>query len=317
MKRGVLFGLAAYLIWGAFPLFFPLLQPASAGEILAHRVFWSFVLMALVLAVLRQWKTLRNLSLRVWSQVGLAAVLIAINWGVYIYAVNNGHVVEAALGYFMNPLVSVALGVLVLKEKLRPLQWIAIVVAIVAVVILALEAGRVPWLSLALAFSFGMYGFIKKVIPLRATQSLTAESMVLSPLAVAFLIVLQVNGTSTLTTEGPWHVALLVSCGVVTIVPLVAFGVAAPLLPLSTMGFLQYLTPTLQFLLGVLVFREDMPGTRWAGFAVIWLALVIYSVDAARQGRGRKTAIGSADRTVPAGESQHRGVVDTGEDPQR
>lgn len=282
MKRGVLYGLAAYLWWGAFPLFFPLLRPASAGEILAHRVLWSFVIMGLVLTFLKQWTTFRRLPLRVWWQICLAAVMIAVNWGVYIYSVNNGHVVEAALGYFMNPLVSIGLGVLFLKERLRRMQWTAIGIAVIAVMILAVEAGRVPWLSLALAFSFGLYGYVKKVIPLRPTESLTAESMVLTPFAVAFLVLIQVNGTSTLTNQGAWHIALLVACGLVTIVPLVAFGVAAQLLPLSTIGFLQYLTPTLQFLLGVLVFQENMPGTRWAGFAVIWVALIVYSIDAAR-----------------------------------
>lgn len=292
MKRGVLYGLAAYLWWGAFPLFFPLLRPASAGEILAHRVLWSFLIMGLVLAFLKQWTTFRKLPFRVWWQICLAAVMIAVNWGVYIYSVNNGHVVEAALGYFMNPLVSVGLGVLFLKERLRRLQWTAIGIAVIAVMILAVEAGRVPWLSLTLAFSFGLYGYVKKVIPLRPTESLTAESMVLTPFAVAFLVLIQVDGTSTLTNQGAWHIALLAACGLVTIVPLVAFGVAAQLLPLTTIGFLQYLTPTLQFLLGVLVFQENMPGTRWAGFVVIWLALIIYSIDAARQSLkvGRGTA---------------------------
>ncbi|AZI58724.1 EamA family transporter RarD [Nakamurella antarctica] len=299
MKRGVLYGLTAYVLWGAFPLYFPLLQPGSALEILSHRVVWSFVTMAIVLLVVRRWRTFSQLPIKVWAQICAAAVFIAANWGIYIYAVNNGHVVEAALGYFINPLVSVCLGVLVLKERLRPLQWTALAVAASAVVVIVVDTGQIPWLSLGLAASFATYGLIKKVVPLRATESLGAESMVLMPVALGYLIYLQISGGSNLLTNGPWHVALLASAGLVTVVPLAAFAMAAPRLPLSTMGFLQYLTPVLQFLLGILVFQEQMPPARWIGFIIIWCALALYTFDALRAQK-RAPRNRQAVRTVPA-----------------
>jgi chloramphenicol-sensitive protein RarD len=284
-RRGIALGAAAYVLWGLFPPFFRLLEPAAPAEILAHRVLWTLVFMAVVLAVLRGWGALRTLSLRGWAMVAAAAVLIAVNWGLFIYAVGVGHVVEVALGYFIGPLVSVLLGVLVLRERLRRLQWVAVGVATVAVLVIAVGDGRVPWLGLALGASFGVYGLIKKTVPLASTASLTAEGIVLAPLAVVLLVYLEVVGTGTLTGHGAWHVVLLMLAGPVTALPLLLYGAAARRIPLTTLGVLMYLTPTLQFLWGVLVIGEPMPVERWVGFALVWLALVVFTVDLFRAAR--------------------------------
>lgn len=293
MRRGVAFGVVAYGIWGLFPLYWPLLEPASAAEILAHRIIWSFATMTLVLLIMRRWRVLWSLPRRTWLLVTAAAVLIAANWGIYIYAVNNGRVVEAALGYYFNPLVSVALGVFVMRERLRPLQWVAIGIAAAAVVLISVGAGGLPVIAISLAFTFALYGLVKKVIRLDAPESLTAEAMVLTPAALGFLIYLQIAGHSSLAGDGTGHLALLMSTGLITVVPLGAFAVAAHALPLSVTGFLQYITPTLQFLLGVLWAHEQMAPSRWFGFGVIWVALGVYSFDALRQGsRNRQSSPG-------------------------
>src|SRR5690242_21622930 len=214
--------------------------------------------------------------------VGAAAALIAVNWGLFIYATAIDHIVEVALGYYIGPLVSVLLGVLVLRERLRSLQWAAVGIAAVAVLVIAAGDGRVPWLGLGLAVSFATYGLIKKTVPLPAAASLTAEGLVLAPVAAAYLVTLQVTGTGTLTGHGTGHVALLVATGPVTAVPLLLFGAAARRIPLTTLGTLQYLAPTLQFLLGVVIYGELMPTARWIGFGLVWVALVIFTVDLLR-----------------------------------
>ena len=284
-RRGVLLGFACYVTWGLFPLYWPLLEPAGAGEILAHRIVWSLVLMAVVVTVLRQWSTLRALSARTWLLVVAAAMLIAVNWGVYIYAVNSGHVIDAALGYFINPLLSVVLGVLLFRERLGALQWAAVGLGFVAVVVISVAGGHFPWIAVLLATSFGLYGLVKKVVPLAPTASLTAEGMVLFLPAVAYLAFLQAHGSSTLTGHGAWHVVLLVLSGVVTVVPLLAFAGAARSLPLSVLGLLQYLTPVVQFLIGVLWQHEHMIPARWVGFVLVWTALILLSVEGLRRAR--------------------------------
>ena len=301
MRRGLTFGAIAYLIWGLFPLYFPLLQPAGALEILAHRMVWSLVVSALVLTVVRGWGAITAMPLEVWALVLAGALLIGVNWGIYIWAVNNTHVVEAALGYFINPLVSVVLGVLIFAERLRLTQWIAVGLGAVAVTVLAVSAGTVPWVALSLAASFACYGLVKKVIPLAPTASLTSEGLILVLPALGYLTFGLYQGTSTLTTAGPGHVLLLASSGVVTCVPLLAFAVAAQALPLSVLGLLQYLTPVAQFLLGVLWFHEAMPTYRWVGFVLVWTALVMLTFDALRHTRnGRSRAAGGAGRAVSA-----------------
>ena len=296
-RRGIALGVAAYLLWGVFPAFFHLLGAAAPTEILAHRVLWTLVLMAVILSVVRGWGALRSLPPRVWAMVTAAAALIAVNWGLFIYATAVGHVVEVALGYYIGPLVSVLIGVLVLRERLRLLQWVAVGIATVAVLVIAVGDHRVPWLGLGLAVSFATYGLIKKTVPLPAAASLTAEGVVLAPLAAAYLVFLQLAGTATLTGHGAGHVALLVLTGPVTAVPLLLFGAAARRIPLTTLGTLQYLAPTLQFLLGVVVYGEVMPAERWVGFGLVWVALVVFTVDLVRS-RPRRVAeevVGAAE----------------------
>lgn len=291
------YGIGAHVIWGLFPAFWPLLDPAGPIEVLAHRILWTLVLMAGVLTVLGGWRDLRALSGRGWAMVSAAAVLIAVNWGLFIYGVAIGHVVEIALGYYIGPLVNVVLGVLVLRERPRPLQWVALGIATAAVVLISVGAGRVPWLGLGLAVSFGTYGLIKKTVPLASTASLTAEGIVLGLPAAALLAVLEATGAGTLTGHGVWHIALLVAAGPVTAVPLLLYGAAARRIPLTTLGTLMYLTPTLQFLWGVLVVGEAMPAERWAGFGLVWLALVAFTVDLVHS-RPRRTD----DEPIPAPE---------------
>jgi chloramphenicol-sensitive protein RarD len=286
-RLGLVYGFAAYGTWGIIPLFWPLLKPASAGEILASRMVWSLVACVLLLLVLRRWAWIRPLlrEPRRLALVTAAAAAITANWFVYIWAVNSGHVVETSLGYFINPLVSIAFGVLLLRERLRTLQWTAVAVGTVAVVVLTVGHGRLPWISLALAFSFGTYGLIKKRIGLEGVESFAAETSVQFLPALGFLLLLGGRGDATFHTEGLGHALLLASCGVVTAFPLICFGAAAVRLPLSTIGLMQYLAPTLQFLLGVLYFHESMPAERWAGFLLVWLALALLTYDALRTAR--------------------------------
>ncbi|MFE1878237.1 EamA family transporter RarD [Streptomyces diastatochromogenes] len=284
---GILNGFAAYGMWGLVPLYWPLLEPAGAVEILAHRMVWSLVFVAAALLVVRRWAWAGELlrQPRRLALIAAAAVFITVNWGIYIWAVNSGHVVEASLGYFINPLVTIAMGVLLLKERLRPVQWAAVGVGVTAVVVLAVGYGRPPWISLSLALSFATYGLIKKKVALGGIESLAAETAIQFLPALGYLLWLTAHGDSTFTTGSFGHSALLASTGVVTALPLVCFGAAAIRVPLSTLGLLQYLTPVFQFLLGTLYFHEAMPPERWAGFALVWLALVLLSWDALRAAR--------------------------------
>lgn len=273
---GAAFGAGAYLIWGLFPAYWPLLMPATAIEILAHRIAWSLVVMLLVTALLGRWRPLASLSQRGWLMVSAAAVLITVNWATLIYALNTRHVVESALGYFINPLISVLLGVVVLRERLRRAHTVAIAIAVLAVAVLTIDYGRLPWISLLLAFSFGLYGLIKKTVPLDSAASLTAETMIIGPAALWYLLTL--SGPA-FGNHGTGHALLMVGSGVVTAVPLLLFGAGARRVPLVTLGMLQYLAPILQFAWGVFVAREPMPASRWVGFALVWLALLVFTVD--------------------------------------
>ncbi len=281
--RGITYGALAYVLWGLFPAYWPLLVPAAPIEVLAHRIVWSFLTMLIVVAVLKKWRPLKELSGMGWLMVSAAAVLITVNWGTYIYAVNTQHVVESALGYFMTPLVSVALGVIFLKERLRLPQQIAIGVVVVAVIVLTVDYGRLPVISLVLACSWGTYGLFKKKVKLDAVTGLAAESAVIFPVALAYLIVL--GSANTFTTAGTGHALMLLSTGIVTVIPLVLFGAGALRVPLTTMGMLQYLAPILQFAWGVFVVHEPMPASRWIGFGLVWLALAIFTVDAVKNRR--------------------------------
>ncbi|GII02293.1 EamA family transporter RarD [Planobispora takensis] len=280
-RHGVLYGVAAYAMWGLFPLYWPLLKPSGALEILAHRMAWSLVAVLAILAVRRHWGWIREL-VRTPRKLGLlvlAAVIITVNWGVYIYAVNTGHVVESSLGYFINPLVSVLFGVFLLKERLRRLQWAAVGLGALAVVVLTVDYGRLPWIALVLAASFGTYGLVKKIAQVGAAESMAIETLVLLVPALGYLAYLGVQGESTFGTAGAGHALLLAGAGVVTAVPLLCFTAAAIRVPLTTIGLLQYIAPVLQFLCGVLIAHEVMPASRWAGFAIVWLALSVFTWD--------------------------------------
>ncbi|WP_258064415.1 EamA family transporter RarD [Arthrobacter sp. ZGTC131] len=280
---GILFGVGAYGLWGLLPLYFFVLQPAGAVEIVANRVVWSLLFCTLLITVTRTWRVLgaafRNRS--VLLTLAIAAGLIAVNWLTYTYGVTTGQAVEASLGYFINPLVSVLLGVFVLKETLRPLQWAAVGIGFIAVIVLTFSYGKLPWIALTLAVSFGLYGFVKKRVGPRvdAVTSLTVETIVLAPLAAATMIFLAVSGGASLTSHGAGHFWLLVSSGVITAVPLLFFGASARRLPMTTIGLLQYFAPVLQFIVALAVFHEAMTLDRWIGFGVVWLALLVLTVD--------------------------------------
>lgn len=284
LRRGVLFGAAAYTMWGLFPLYWPLLKPSGAVEILAHRMAWSLVAVLAVLAVRRHWSWMRGLlkQPRKLGLLTLAAVIVTVNWGVYIYAVNTDHVVESSLGYFINPLISVLFGVVLLKERLRWLQWVAVGFGTLAVLVLTIDYGRPPWIAMVLAVSFGVYGLVKKQANVGAAESLTVETLVLLAPALAYILFLGQSGQSTFGSEGLGHALLMVGAGVITAVPLLCFTAAAIRVPLSTLGLLQYIAPVLQFLCGVLIAKETMPASRWIGFSIVWLALVIFTYDSVR-----------------------------------
>ena len=291
MRRGLLFGAGAYLMWGLFPAFFPLLKPAGALEILAHRIVWSFVLMVVVVAAVRRMRDIAAITGRTWLLLIAASGLIAANWLIYVYAVNNGHVVDAALGYFINPLVSIALGLVIFREKLNRWQFSALVIAVVAVVILTVQLGEPPLVGIGLALSFGLYGAVKKLVPTDPRVSVGVEAAIATPFAIAYLVVLQATGGGTLTGHGGGHVALLVLSGVLTALPLLLFAGAAQLLPMVTLGLLFYVTPAMQLTWGVVVGREPMPPMRWLGFALIWVALAVFTVDAVRRARADRHAV--------------------------
>ncbi|SEH80955.1 chloramphenicol-sensitive protein RarD [Mycolicibacterium rutilum] len=289
-KSGLLFGVGAYLCWGVFPAFFPLLKPAGAGEILAHRIVWGFLLLVVVVAVVRRMGDLRTMSGRTWLLLAAASALISVNWGIYVYAVNNGHVVDAALGYFINPLVTVALGLLIFRERLNRAQFVALAIAVLAVVVLTVEVGTPPYIGLGLALSFGLYGAVKKVVPVDPRVSVGVEAGLATPFAVAYLVMLHVTGHAAFAMHGGQHAVLMVVAGFVTALPLLLFAAAAQRLPLVTMGLLFYLTPAMQLTWGVVVGHEPMPPARWLGFGLIWTALLVFSVDAIRRTRADRRA---------------------------
>ena len=286
MRNGFLAAIAAYGLWGLLPAFFVALDPSGPVEILGWRIVLSLGFCLVILFFMKRVPTtLRLLGQK--SIVGLsalAAVLILINWSVYVYASLNAFIVEAALGYFINPLVTVALGVIVLKEKLRPLQWVSLSLAVVAVVVLAIGYGSIPVISLTLALSFGFYGFVKNRMgpKVKSLDSLTLETLWLTPIALGLLLWVGVQGGLTLGTLGPAHTALLLTAGAVTSIPLLFFGAAARRLPLSIMGLMQYIAPIMQFSFGVFIMGEPMPPERWWGFALVWVALILLSIDALR-----------------------------------
>jgi len=280
-NKGVLFALAAYILWGFFPLYFKAIQQVSALQILAHRIAWGFVFTLAVVLMLRQWKEFRAsiFNRRTFLIYAGASVVLGINWFTYVWAVITNHVVESSLGYFINPIVSVLLGVIFLRERLRTFQWVAIAMVTAGVVYLTITFGQLPWISLVLAVTFGFYGLLKKIAPLGALHGITLETAVLTIPSLVYLLIVNANGTGTFGHSTPLLDFLLVLSGPVTAIPLLLFATGARRIPLTTIGLLQYIAPTLQFLLGVLVFHEPFDQTRLIGFMIIWLALVLFSVE--------------------------------------
>ncbi len=301
-RSGLALGGAAYLLWGVFPLYFPLLDPSGPVEIIAHRILWSLVFCLAALAATRSLGTLRDVvrQRRTLASLAAAGLLVATNWLVYVYGVMSGHTVDAALGYYINPLVTVLLAVVVLGERLRPAQWAALGTAGAAVVVITAGVGRFPWVAVTLAVTFALYGLAKNRTgrTVGALTGLTIETATTTPLALAYVTWASAQGTLSMGAHGGWHTAGLLALGPITAVPLLLFGGAARRLPLSVIGILQYLTPTMQFLIAVLIFEEDMPAARWWGFALVWVALVLLTADGVRAGR-RARAGGVAATTPP------------------
>lgn len=302
-RAGLVFGIAAYTMWGLLPLYWHLLDAASPSEILAHRMAWSLPVAVVILAAMRRWAWIRPLlrQPRRLALVLVCALVISMNWFLYIWAVNSGHVLEASLGYFINPLVSIAFGVFFLRERLRPLQWTAVGVGALAVVVMTVAYGKMPWIALGLAFTFATYGLVKKGIKLDGIEGFSAETAMQLLPALGFLIYLGARGESVFVSGGVGQALLLAGCGVATAVPLICFGASAVRLPLTVIGMMQYLAPTFQFALGLTVFHEEMPAERWAGFGLVWVALAVLTWDALRTARRARVAL--ADAAARAGEA--------------
>jgi chloramphenicol-sensitive protein RarD len=283
---GLVFGVSAYTLWGLFPIYWPLLEPANPVEIVSHRAVWTLVFCFIILWLTKTLKSTLALLKRPKIVAGLflGSILISINWIIYIYAATSGHVVEASLGYYINPIVVIATGVLILKEKMRPLQWVSVGVATLGVAVLTLDYGRLPWIALGLAFSWGGYGLVKKQLGLGALEGLSIETLISSGAYLAYLIWLGNQGGGQFGVS--WKITLLfIGGGAVTAIPLLLFNGATNRLPLTLIGLLQYITPTIQFSIGVWYFNEDMPAARWIGFVIIWIALVALAFDLVKSGR--------------------------------
>jgi len=281
MNKGILNGIAAYALWGFFPIYWKLLHQVPALQVIGHRIAWSFILLIAFILFTKQWRDFRSAALtsNTLGIYSIAAVLLTINWLVYVWGVNAGFIVETSLGYFINPLLSVLLGVIFLRERLRPVQWIPVALAATGVIYLTLAYGRLPWIALTLAFSFGFYGFVKKLAPLGSLYGLTLETGIVFPVALIYLAFLEFTSTGAFLHEGALIDALLIGAGVVTTIPLLMFASAAKQIPLTVLGILQYIAPTLQFLIGVFVYHEPFDQSRLVGFGLVWLALVIFWVE--------------------------------------
>lgn len=285
MTRGVWFGAAAYTLWGLFPLYWTQIESISALQIIAHRIAWSFIVLVVLMLATGRWRDksahetrLVLMSIRPYA---LAAVLIGVNWFLYVWGVNHGLVVGTSLGYFITPLVNVLLGVAVLRESLRWAQWVAVAIAAAGVAYLSMAYGSVPWISLALACTFGTYGLVKKRAPLSAATGLTLETGILFLPAVAFLLAIEVAGGGAFVHAGARITLLLAGAGIVTTIPLLLFATAARAIPLSVLGILQYISPTIQFFLGVFLYREPFTRSQLAGFGMVWAALTVFAIDGA------------------------------------
>jgi chloramphenicol-sensitive protein RarD len=281
MNKGIWNGLAAYALWGFFPIYWKLLHEVPALQVIGHRISWSFILLIAVILLTKQWKEFRTAALvpKVIGIYAIAGVLLSINWLIYVWGVNSDFIVETSLGYFINPLISVLLGVVFLRERLRTMQWIPVGLAAAGVIYLTVTYGRLPWIALSLAFSFGIYGLVKKLAPLGSLYGLTLETALVFPIALIYLAFVGFNGAGSFLREGLLTDLLLIGTGVVTSIPLLMFASAARQIPLTMIGVLQYIAPTLQFLIGVFLYHEPFDQSRLIGFSLVWLALIIFWVE--------------------------------------
>ena len=281
MNKGILNGIAAYAMWGVFPVYWKLLHEVPALQVIGHRISWSFILLIVFILLTRQWKDFRSAALTA-KTIGIyavASVLLTVNWLVYVWGVNAGFIVETSLGYFINPLLSVLLGVIFLHERLRPAQWIPVALATAGVTYLTVAYGRLPWIALSLAFSFGLYGFVKKLAPLGSLYGLTLETGIVFPVALIYLFFVGFNGTGAFLQTGARIDLLLIGAGVVTTIPLLMFASAARQIPLTVVGLLQYIAPTMQFLIGLFLYKEPFDHAHLIGFGIVWIALIIFWVE--------------------------------------
>jgi chloramphenicol-sensitive protein RarD len=281
MNRGILSGLGAYALWGFFPIYWKYLHDVPALQVIGHRIGWSFLLLIAIILVSGQWMEFRASALqpKVIGIYTIAAILLSVNWLVYVWGVNAGFIVETSLGYFINPLLSVLLGVLFLRERLRPTQWLPVTIAAIGVIYLTALYGRLPWIALSLAFSFGFYGLVKKLAPLGSLHGLTLETGIVFPVALLYLLIIEVRGSGAFLHQSTLIDVFLIGAGVVTTIPLLMFASAARQIPLTVMGLLQYIAPTLQFLIGIFVYREPFEQSHLIGFGLVWVALIIFWVE--------------------------------------
>jgi len=281
VNKGILYGIGAYVLWGFFPIYWKFLHDVPALQVIGHRIGWSFILLALYILLTGQWDAFRSAAFN-WRTIGIysiAGVLLTFNWLIYVWGVNEGFIVETSLGYFINPLLSVSLGVLFLRERLRTMQWVPVGLAAIGVGYLTFVYGRLPWIALSLAFTFGFYGFVKKLSPLGSLHGLTLETGIVFPVALIYLAIVGINGSGAFLHDGTFVDVLLIGAGLVTTVPLLMFASAAKQIPLTVVGLLQYIAPTLQFLIGVFVYKEPFDLAHFIGFAIVWVALIIFAVE--------------------------------------
>ena len=288
--KGVIYAIAAYTLWGVLPVYWKLIDSVFSMEILSNRIVWAFVFTIVIIGVTKQWEELKLIARdkKQMLYIFIASILIAFNWGVYIWAVNSDKIVDASLGYYINPLLAVALGVVIFKEKLSLLQGGALLIAFIGVIIKTLQYGKIPWISLGLAISFALYGATKKSIKANSIVGLTLETIMLTPAALAYIGVRQLSGVGAFQKEGIVVILLLMGAGIVTAVPLLLFASGARRLPMSVLGFTQYISPTISLVIGIFVYHEGFTAVDMVGFCFIWVALVMYSISQIREVRSKK-----------------------------
>ena len=281
MNKGIWYGIAAYAMWGFFPIYWKFLHEVPALQVIGHRIGWSFILLLIYILATKQWSNFRSVSFnrKTLGIYAIAGVLLSINWLIYVWGVNAGFIVETSLGYFINPLLSVSFGVLFLREKLRPMQWVPVGIATIGVIYLTVTYGHLPWIALSLAVSFGLYGLVKKLSPLGSVYGLTLETGIVFPIALIYLTFVQTNGSGAFLHDGAIVDILLIGAGIVTTIPLLMFASAAKQIPLNMVGILQYLAPTFQFLIGVFIYKEPFDHNHLIGFSIVWVALVIFAAE--------------------------------------